>query len=165
MSGVGGLHVTQGGSPAAHTSLWGSAGPPHRSSWASPCSSHWTVVAGEGCTLPCTPVGPWARRGRAGLGSVCPGQGMRGHPCSGLPGPLCVLWLSLVPDPGAQPRIPSAECHSTVTDWSGGHGKVGTDSPVPTQQSLRAQDIITNKNIVMSREGYVALRGFLSHFM
>ena len=41
---------------------------------------------------------------------------------------------------------------------------MGTDSPVPTQQSLRAQDIITNKNIVMSGEGYMALRGFLSHF-
>ena len=161
MSGVGGLHVTQGGCPAAHASLWGSAGPPgpHPAAATGP----WWQERAARFLAP--RWGPGHGGAGLGVGSVCPGQGMWGHPCSGLPGPLCVLWLSLVPDPGAQPRIPSAECHPTVTDWSGGHGKVGTDSPVPTQQSLRAQDIITNKNIVMSREGYVALRGFLSHIM
>ena len=84
--------------------------------------------------------------GRAGLavGSVCPGKGTRGPSLLWLPGPLHVLWLSLVPDLGTQPRIPSVECHPTVTDWSGEHGKVETDSPVPTQVSPWGHKLVSS---------------------
>lgn len=46
-------------------------------------SSHWTVLAGEGCKLPCTPVGAWAWQGRAGHGVSVSWAGSTG------PSPLC----------------------------------------------------------------------------
>ena len=107
-------------------------------------SSHWTVLAGEGCKLPCTPVGAWAWQGRAGHGVSVSWAGSTGAITALLPGPLCVLWLPLVPDPGTQPRTPSVECHPTVTDWSGEHGKVEIDSPVPTQVSPWGHKLVSS---------------------
>ena len=41
-------------------------------------SSHWTVLAGEGCKLPCTLVGAWAWQGWAGRGVSVSWEGNTG---------------------------------------------------------------------------------------
>ena len=102
VSGVGGLHVTQGGCPAAHASLWGSAGPPgpHPAAATGP----WWQERAARFLAP--RWGPGHGGAGLGLGQCALGRGRGATPALGSRGP-CVFsgyhW-SLI-------RVPSQEYH------------------------------------------------------